>query len=57
MSKKWKYEILGTYRGETEVIDEADDKATADYLVGEYQLAYGREWSVRKRRVRVKDDE
>lgn len=46
------YEIIGVYRGEKEVIDEADDRKTADYLVGEYQLAYGSEWRIYKRRKR-----
>ena len=44
------YDIIGAYqRGEEEVIDTAQDKEEADYLVREYKLAYGREWKVFKR--------
>jgi hypothetical protein len=35
------YEIVWRSRYGTEVVDTADDLATALYLVGEYQLAYG----------------
>lgn len=46
--------IWGRYKkNEPEVIDEADNQKTADYLVGEYRMAYGRDWIVwagRKRR-------
>lgn len=40
------YEIIGVYRGTTEVIDETDDKAEAKRLVGEYRMAFGPEWSI-----------
>lgn len=40
------YLIIGEYRGKSEVIDEAADLDEAQYLVREYQLAYGLEWSI-----------
>ena len=43
------YDIIGVYQRREEVIDTAQDKEEADYLVGEYKLAYGREWKVFKR--------
>jgi hypothetical protein len=46
------FDIIGVYRGESEVIDSADDRETARYLVGEYQLAYGSGWRVFYRRSR-----
>lgn len=45
------YEIVGVYRGEAEVIDTAEDRKEASYLVGEYQLAFGSDWRVYKRKV------
>ena len=48
------WEIVGIYRGmskTSEVIDHADNEETADYLVGEYRLAFGAGWQVYKRRV------
>lgn len=41
-----KYQIIGIYKGNREVIDETDSKQDADYLVSEYRLAYGNEWKV-----------
>ncbi len=46
------YAIYGTYRGETEEIDTAETKTKANYLVGEYQMAYGPEWTIIVRKVR-----
>ena len=40
------YLIIGEYHGKSEVIDEAVSLDEACYLVREYQLAYGLEWSV-----------
>ena len=40
------YEIRGTYRGKTEVVDTAETLNDARYLQKEYALAYGREWAV-----------
>jgi hypothetical protein len=56
-AKPTKWEIVGRYRGQSEVIDEADDERTADYLVGEYQLAYGRDWVVTKRPAGEENDD
>lgn len=48
------WEILGTYQGEEEVIDEADTKQEAEFLVGEYYLAYaGQGWTIKKRRKKL----
>lgn len=46
------YEIIGRYQGESEVIDTADTKQEAEYLVGEYRLAYGAGWSISYRKAR-----
>ena len=40
------YKIIGTYHGKSEEIDSADTLQDAQYLRGEYQLAYGNEWFV-----------
>jgi hypothetical protein len=49
--KMSKFEIIGTYRGESEVVDETDDRKDAEYLKGEYQLAFGPEWRIRIKRT------
>lgn len=41
-----KYRIIGKYQASSEEIDTAKDLKEAEYLVGEYQMAYGKEWSV-----------
>lgn len=46
MDSEGPWRILGTYRGNTEEIDTADTRREAKYLQGEYQLAYGSEWTV-----------
>lgn len=39
--------IWGRYKKNApEVIDEASSQKDADYLVGEYRMAYGRDWIV-----------
>lgn len=49
-----KYEILGKYGyHDWEVIDEAENVTDANYLVQEYAMAYGSEWRIRVRKVRV----
>ena len=48
------YEIVGTYRGEKEVIDETDSISDARYLVGEYRLAFGPEWIINWRKAKKK---
>jgi len=40
------FDIMGIFMGNAEVIDHADNEKTADYLVNEYRLAYGRGWRV-----------
>jgi hypothetical protein len=40
------YTIYGSYRGNTEEIDTAEDLTSAEYLVGEYKLAYGKDWDI-----------
>lgn len=40
------FRIMGKYKGRTEEIDTADDPKTAEYLRGEYQMAYGPQWTV-----------
>jgi hypothetical protein len=47
------YEIIGKYKNMAkEVIDTAEDKKEANYLLGEYRLAYGSEWSLSLKKVR-----
>ena len=39
--------IWGKYKNlPVEELDEADDQKTADSLVGEYRMAYDKDWSV-----------
>lgn len=38
--------IKGKYRGRTELIDSSETYNEALALVGEYQLAFGPEWSI-----------
>jgi hypothetical protein len=38
------YEILGVYDGEKEVVDTAETQEDAEYLLQEYQLAFGLDW-------------
>ena len=49
------YYLIGTYRGESELIDETSTRQDAEYLRGEYQLAYGAEWTVRITTRKPKD--
>ena len=41
-----RFRIMGTYQGETEEIDTADNKEEARYLVAEYRLAFGADWRI-----------
>lgn len=50
------FRILGRSRGPTEELDTADDASSADYLVGEYRLAFGAGWSIWKEEVVVDDN-
>lgn len=43
---KTMYRIMGKYKGQTEEIDTAETEKEAQYLQGEYQLAYGAQWQV-----------
>jgi len=49
------YVIYGTYQGEKEEIDTAEDRYTLNYLLGEYRLAYGHEWTITWKRERIKE--
>lgn len=40
------YEIVGEYRGEQEVIDQCESWLIAEFLVAEYQMAFGNEWAI-----------
>lgn len=40
------YEVIGTYRGDWEVIDSADSRREAEYLATEYRMAYSRDWLI-----------
>ena len=42
------YLIMGKYRGKTEQVDTATGEAEANYLVGEYRMAFGSEWVIWK---------
>ena len=44
------YEIWGRYNGEWEKIDESDNRNDADYLVGEYMMAFGSDWIIEWRK-------
>lgn len=47
------YEILAKFPGlDWEVVDEADDKETRDYLVSEYRVAYGPTAQVKSKKKR-----
>ena len=48
--------IWGKYEGKKEIIDQADNKEEADYLVQEYKLAFGPDWIIWSGRY-VKDQE
>ncbi len=47
------YLIIGTYQGETEEVDSADTKEEAQYLLGEYRLAFGPDWYLRIKKGKV----
>ena len=48
------YQIFGKYfNGQWELIDVAETKRDRDYLLGEYQLAYGVGWSWKVKVVRT----
>lgn len=41
------YQIIGVYRGKTEILDEVDTKKEAYILAYEYGVAFGYEWEIR----------
>lgn len=43
------YQIIGTYQGEKEVIDEFDTRLEAAAMVKEYAMAFGAGWTFRIR--------
>tara|TARA_Y100000310_G_scaffold155094_1_gene154582 strand:- start:94 stop:291 length:198 start_codon:yes stop_codon:yes gene_type:complete len=40
------YKIMGTYRGNSEELDEADTLDEANYLLTEYRVAFGPDWLI-----------
>jgi hypothetical protein len=49
--------IVGRYRGgKSEVIDHAEGRKEAAYLIGEYRLAFGPEWTLTLRHARPSDE-
>jgi hypothetical protein len=38
--------IMGRYNGVTEELDTAKDQQEAEYLLGEYRLAFGAGWTI-----------
>jgi len=46
------YLILGRYQGNTEEIDETEDRKDAVYLRGEYAMAYGAGWAISIKKIR-----
>ncbi len=46
------YEIIGVSRFGSEVIDTADNLASARYLVAEYRMAFGPGWRITFRHIK-----
>ena len=44
------YSIIGVYKGNPEVIDTADTMKDAIYLMQEYAMSFGHEWSINIKR-------
>ena len=40
------HKIIGVSEGTKEVIDTAETTEEAEYLVGEYRLAFGKGWNI-----------
>ena len=40
------YKIIGVYNGQREEVDTADTRKQAEYLAGEYRLAFGKDWII-----------
>lgn len=43
------YEIVGTYQGISEILDTAETSEDANYLLNEYQMAFGKDWIIKIR--------
>ena len=44
------YSIIGVYRGNPEVLETTDTMKDALYLMQEYRMAFGNEWSINIKR-------
>lgn len=51
------YRIMGIYQGRTEEIDTAKSEEDALYLAGEYQIAFGRDWSIWAEKMTTNEDD
>ena len=40
------YQIIGTYRGNTEILDTAESEDDAKFLIWEYRMAFGNELTI-----------
>lgn len=40
------YKVIGEYKGNREILDETDSIIEAEYLVGEYIMAFGSKWAI-----------
>ena len=40
------YKIMGEYRGEQEELDSSNSFIEAEYMLAEYQMAFGQEWAI-----------
>lgn len=49
---KTKYNIIGISKYGREIIDTAKDKKEAEYLIKEYRMAYGKEWSIYSKKTK-----
>lgn len=38
--------VWGKYCGKVEKLDSANSQRSADYLVGEYRMAFGHDWTI-----------
>jgi len=47
LKEKKMYKILGKYKGKWEELDQTEEKAGADFIVKEYKLFFGSEWTIK----------
>jgi hypothetical protein len=40
------YKIMGEYHGNQEELDSTDSFIEAEYMLGEYVMAFGSEWAI-----------